>query len=41
MDTTKEERKSLYDDQGGVVVDGLYRQKFDYELFFHYLDNNV
>lgn len=41
MDTPKEERQALYDDNGGQVVNGLYRQKFDFELFFHYLDNNV
>lgn len=41
MDTPKEKRKELYDDFGGHVISGLYRQKFDYELFFYYLDNNV
>ena len=41
MDTPPEERKALYDDIGGKVVSGLYRQKFDVDLFFYYLDNNV
>lgn len=41
MYTPKEKRKELYDDFGGHVINGLYRQKFDYELFFYYLDNNV
>lgn len=41
MDTPKENRAALFDEIGGEVVDGLYRQKFDYELFFHYLDNKV
>ena len=41
MDTPKEKRKELYDEFGGHVINGLYRQKFDFELFFYYLDNNV
>lgn len=41
QDTPVADRKALYDDNGGHVINSLYRQKFDYELFFYYLDNNV
>jgi hypothetical protein len=30
MDTPKEKRKELYDEFGGHVINGLYRQKFDF-----------
>ena len=41
MMTPPEQREELYVTIGGKNVNTLYRQKFDVDLFFQYLENGV